>query len=81
MSGLLLCRGLLCHRLNVRLLCDLILCLAHTLDLVEAQVINDGCRAVLFRELSRLVPESASYLLPVRWLTPERTGNTFAILP
>ena len=23
--GLLLCRGLLCHRLNVRLLCDLIL--------------------------------------------------------
>ena len=61
-SGLLLRRGLLCHRLTVRLLCYLILRLAHALDLVEAQVINDGCRAVLFRELSRLVPESASYL-------------------
>ena len=35
-SGLLLRRGLLCHRLTDRLLCELILCLAHTLDLVEA---------------------------------------------
>ena len=60
--GLLLRRGLLCHRLNVRLLCGLILRLAHALDLVEPDVIDESLRAVLFGELAGTVSESAAHL-------------------